>query len=104
MLTKNSKRVLVFVIVFILYRYNIDKVENLLSRVQCFEGVIFSKEISLGRNPSVSVKQNSNEVVLHDISNKKIYDIIEPGDYIIKKRWAINYALIKKNDTLVFQP
>ena len=91
----------ILLILIFLYQLSYDKLNYLSYKYQNFEGVFIHKEP--GRTPGLVLKQNNKESA-HDIGNWKVYETIEPGDYIIKKSGTINYALIRGNDTLIFQP
>ena len=92
-----------FVLFIILYISNANKITNIYIEHQSFEGKIIRKELTSGRQHPIIYLIENNKEQFYDIGNNNIYKIIQPGDYIIKKKNSLYYTLIRNTDTIIFQ-
>ena len=83
--------------------FNIKKIDNYFTMRIEFDGEIIRKRIdNHNHDPHIIISKNKKEED-YDIINMSIYKIIDSGDYISKKKGTVNYLLIKKRDTIIFQ-
>jgi hypothetical protein len=68
-----------------------------------YEGTIRTKMLDSNKRfePAVMIEGNSTSFL---IENMNIYDLIQPGDYIIKRKWTTKHILIRQRDTILFFP
>ena len=71
-------------------------------RRQNFEGKIIRKELTSGRKHTLIYLLDKNQEEFYDIRSDSVYNIIQSGDYIIKKRGNLYYTLVKNIDTIIF--
>jgi hypothetical protein len=57
-----------------------------------------------GRNQSIIVILNNNQVKEYPVSNFEIYNMIDSGDLIYKRSGTLLRFLIKGNDTIAYYP
>ena len=86
----------------IIFAINLDKIDNYIIKYNNFEWTIVCKGLDQKGQPLIFLT-NKNEKEYHGIKNIKIYYIIEPGDYIIKRRGQNFYTLIKNKDSIIFR-
>ena len=95
------KEIISFILVVLIIAYH-SKINDCFNLFRSFEGKIISKHMGSREIPCLEL--NDGDEFNHNITNVKIFTAIDTGDYIIKKRWSLQFTLIKNNkDTIVFE-
>jgi len=69
-----------------------------------YEGIITEKYLDSNRRNEtrIVVRNNENHYDNYDIHNYYYYTLMMPGDFIIKKKGALQYILVRNIDTTIF--
>ena len=100
----NRKKIIwsaIFLLFAIIYNSNALKVIHFFIRRQNFKGKIIRKELTSGRKHTLIYLLDKNQEEFYDIGNDSVYNIVQIGDYIIKKRGNLYYTLVKNTDTII---